>query len=65
VTPSDDSHGDEVNARRLGPREWAAAFRIVAQLRPHLDAEEFLARVRRQRHGGHELHTTPSMKKIL
>jgi len=55
VTPSDDAHGDEVHARRLEPREWAAVFPIVAQLRPHLDAAEFLARVRRQSYGGYEL----------
>jgi GNAT superfamily N-acetyltransferase len=55
VTPSDDSNGDEVHARRLEPREWAAVFPIVAQLRPHLDAAEFLARVRRQSHSGYEL----------
>ena len=55
MTPSDDSNGDEVHARRLEPREWAAVFPIVAQLRPHLDAAEFLARVRRQSHSGYEL----------
>ena len=55
MTPSDDAHGDEVHARRLEPREWAAVFPIVAQLRPHLDAAEFLARVRRQSHSGYEL----------
>src|SRR6202023_1885634 len=44
VTPSDDSNRDEVHARRLEPHEWAAVFPIVAQLRPHLDVEEFLAR---------------------
>jgi ribosomal protein S18 acetylase RimI-like enzyme len=55
VTPSDDSNGDEVHARRLEPREWAAVFPIVAQLRPHLDAAEFLDQVRRQSHSGYEL----------
>jgi ribosomal protein S18 acetylase RimI-like enzyme len=55
VTPSDDSNRDEVHARRLEPHEWAAVFPIVAQLRPHLDVEEFLARVRRQSHSGYEL----------
>jgi GNAT superfamily N-acetyltransferase len=55
VTPNDDSNGDEVHARRLEPREWAAVFPIVAQLRPHLDAAEFLDRVRRQSHCGYEL----------
>jgi ribosomal protein S18 acetylase RimI-like enzyme len=55
VTQSDDSRRDEVHARRLEPHEWAAVFPIVAQLRPHLDAEEFLARVRRQSHSGYEL----------
>jgi len=52
---SDDLPDDEVHARRLEPREWAAVFPIVAQLRPHLDAEKFLDRVRRQSHGGYEL----------
>jgi ribosomal protein S18 acetylase RimI-like enzyme len=55
VTQSDDSRRDEVHARRLEPHEWAAVFPIVAQLRPHLDVEEFLARVRRQSHSGYEL----------
>ena len=41
--------------RRLEPREWAGIFPLVAQLRPHLDAEEFLRRVRRQSHSGYEL----------
>lgn len=31
------------------------AFPVMVQLRPHLDEEEFLARVRRQREGGYRL----------
>ena len=46
---------DEVQTRRLEPREWATVFPLVAQLRPHLDAEQFLAQVRRQSHAGYEL----------
>jgi GNAT superfamily N-acetyltransferase len=46
---------DEVQTRRLEPREWAAVFPVIAQLRPHLDAKEFLDRARRQSHGGYEL----------
>jgi GNAT superfamily N-acetyltransferase len=53
--PSDDSQSDLVQTRRLEPREWAAVFPIVAQLRPHLDAEEFFDRARRQSHSGYEL----------
>jgi len=53
--PSYDSQNDQVQTRRLEPREWAAVFPIVAQLRPHLDAEEFLDRARRQSHNGYEL----------
>jgi GNAT superfamily N-acetyltransferase len=53
--PSDDPQNDLVQTRRLEPREWAAVFPIVAQLRPHLDAEEFLDRARRQSHSGYEL----------
>ena len=45
----------EVQVRRLEPREWAEIFPIVVQLRPHLDREEFLQRVRRQAHNGYEL----------
>jgi ribosomal protein S18 acetylase RimI-like enzyme len=52
---SDDIEGDDVQIRRLEAREWAAVFPIVAQLRPHLSAEEFLAQARRQSHGGYEL----------
>jgi GNAT superfamily N-acetyltransferase len=51
----DDLQDDEVHTRRLEPGEWAAVFPIVAQLRPHLGAREFLERVRRQSHGGYEL----------
>jgi len=53
--PSDHSQSDRVQTRRLEPREWAAVFPIVAQLRPHLDAEQFLDRARRQSHNGYEL----------
>jgi GNAT superfamily N-acetyltransferase len=53
--PTDAPQNDEVQTRRLEPREWAAVFPIVAQLRPHLDAEEFLDRARRQSHSGYEL----------
>jgi ribosomal protein S18 acetylase RimI-like enzyme len=52
---SDEAPDDEVQTRRLEPREWAAVFPLVAQLRPHLSAQEFLAQVRRQSHGGYEL----------
>jgi GNAT superfamily N-acetyltransferase len=52
---SGDLPSDEVQARRLEPREWAAVFSLVAPLRPHLDLEQFLAQVRRQSHGGYEL----------
>ena len=52
---SDDLQSDDVHTRRLEPREWAAVFPIVVQLRPGLDAEQFLDRVRRQSHGGYEL----------
>ncbi len=60
MTPGDqagsgDTETDEVHVRRLEPREWAAAFAIIAPLRPHLDAEEFLDRARRQSHSGYEL----------
>jgi hypothetical protein len=41
--------------RRLEPREWEGIFPLVALLRPHLDKDEFLRRVRRQSHGGYEL----------
>jgi ribosomal protein S18 acetylase RimI-like enzyme len=45
----------DIQVRRLEPREWAGIFPIVVQLRPHLDQEEFLRRVRRQTHNGYEL----------
>jgi ribosomal protein S18 acetylase RimI-like enzyme len=45
----------QFHIRRLEPREWAGIFPLVAQLRPHLDAEEFLRRARRQSHSGYEL----------
>jgi ribosomal protein S18 acetylase RimI-like enzyme len=41
--------------RRLEPREWEETFPIVVQLRPHLDRQEFLNRVRHQSYGGYEL----------
>jgi GNAT superfamily N-acetyltransferase len=45
----------DLQVRRLEPREWAGIFSIVVQLRPHLDQDEFLRRVRRQAHSGYEL----------
>ena len=45
----------ELQIRRLEPREWTGIFPLIAQLRPHLDADEFLRRVRRQTHSGYEL----------
>jgi GNAT superfamily N-acetyltransferase len=45
----------DITVRRLEPHEWAGAFRLIVQLRPHLDAEEYLRRVRRQSHAGYEL----------
>src|SRR5688572_24346748 len=45
----------QFQVRRLEPREWAEIFPLVAQLRPHLDAGEFLRRVRGQSHSGYEL----------
>ncbi len=45
----------QFDVRRLEPREWEGAFSIIAPLRPHLDKEEFLRRVRRQSHSGYEL----------
>src|ERR1700741_4291477 len=41
--------------RRLEPREWEGTFAVIAPLRPHLDKDEFLRRVRRQSHAGYEL----------
>jgi GNAT superfamily N-acetyltransferase len=60
VTPGDqagseDTESDVVHVRRLEPREWSAAFAIIAPLRPHLDAQAFLERARRQSHSGYEL----------
>jgi GNAT superfamily N-acetyltransferase len=46
---------DDLLIRRLEPREWEGIFPIIAQLRPHLDKEEFLRRARRQAHSGYEL----------
>jgi GNAT superfamily N-acetyltransferase len=45
----------DIQVRRLEPREWAETFSMIVQLRPHLDKEEFLRRVRRQSHTGYEL----------
>jgi GNAT superfamily N-acetyltransferase len=45
----------DIQVRRLEPREWAGIFPLIVQLRPHLDQEEFLSRVRRQSHSGYEL----------
>jgi len=44
-----------LHVRRLLPAEWAGAFPVVAQLRPHLDEAAFIDRVRRQSHAGYEL----------
>jgi GNAT superfamily N-acetyltransferase len=41
--------------RRLAPREWAATFSLVVQLRPHLDQAEFMRRIERQSYSGYEL----------
>jgi N-acetylglutamate synthase-like GNAT family acetyltransferase len=46
---------NDLQVRRLEPREWASVFPIIAQLRTHLGAEEFLALARRQSHSGYEL----------
>jgi GNAT superfamily N-acetyltransferase len=45
---------DDLQILCLEPREWVAAFPIIAQLRPRLIAEEFLAQARRQSHSGYE-----------
>jgi len=45
----------DLKIRRLEPREWAGTFPLVVQLRPHLDQDEFVRRVRRQSHNGYEL----------
>jgi len=36
-------------------REITACFPVMSQLRPHLDPEEFVTRVRRQQQGGYQL----------
>jgi GNAT superfamily N-acetyltransferase len=46
---------DDVEVRRLEPREWEDLFPIIVQLRPHLTAEQFLRQVRQQSHNGYEL----------
>jgi ribosomal protein S18 acetylase RimI-like enzyme len=46
---------DQLQLRRLEPREWDGLFPLIVQLRPHLDREEFIRRVRRQTHNGYEL----------
>src|SRR3954462_8094009 len=38
-----------------GDGEIAAAYALMAELRPHLDPNDFLGRVRRQRQGGYRL----------
>jgi len=45
----------DVLVRRLETGELATAFPVVRELRSHLDGEEFLARVERQRSLGYEL----------
>src|SRR4051812_43203198 len=44
-----------LQVRRLEPREWAATFPLIVQLRPHLDQPEFMRRVERQSYSGYEL----------
>jgi ribosomal protein S18 acetylase RimI-like enzyme len=44
-----------VQVRRLEPHEWSGVFPLIVQLRPHLDSDEFLSRVRRQSHAGYAL----------
>jgi GNAT superfamily N-acetyltransferase len=44
-----------LQVRRLAPREWAATFPLIVQLRPHLDRAEFLRRIERQSYSGYEL----------
>jgi ribosomal protein S18 acetylase RimI-like enzyme len=46
---------NSVTVRRLEPREWAGVYPLIAQLRPHLDADQFVSQVRRQSHTGYEL----------
>lgn len=46
---------EHLTIRRLAPAEWEGAFRVVVQLRSHLDEAEFIARVRRQSYSGYEL----------
>ena len=46
---------DDLEVRRLEPREWLDLFPIVTQLRPHLTEEQFLRQVRQQSHSGYEL----------
>jgi len=50
-----DKESRNLSVRRLDPQEWAGAFRIIVQLRPHLDEVEFLHRATRQNHAGYEL----------
>jgi GNAT superfamily N-acetyltransferase len=50
-----DRNMSTIEIRRLEPREWPNGFIVVRQLRPHLDQEEFLRRVRLQGHSGYEL----------
>jgi len=44
-----------IEIRRLEPREWPDCFLLVVQLRPQLDKDEFLRRVRIQGYIGYEL----------
>ena len=46
---------NDLKIRRLEPREWADTFPLVVKLRPQLDKEEFVQRVRRQTYNGYEL----------
>ncbi len=49
------NNGGDVTIRRLRDDELGAAFAIVVQLRQHLEMQEFVARVERQRAAGYEL----------
>jgi GNAT superfamily N-acetyltransferase len=46
---------DQITVRKLEPAEWRAAFPVMAALRTHLTAEEFLERVERQAYSGYQL----------
>src|SRR5262245_41205981 len=47
-TPPSSVPMSKLEIRRLEPREWDGIFGLITHLRPHLDREEFLRRVRRQ-----------------